>query len=73
MFETQEEVYQSVPLKCSVAINALAYSIMVPMTRKDVFMALRPVANVIKLFTAVNSTFHNRLECLYLASLSSLV
>ena len=72
MFETQEEAYQSVPLKCSVAINALAYSIPVPMTRKNVFMVLRPVANVIKLFTAVSSTFHNKLEHMYLASLSSL-
>ncbi len=36
-------------------------------------MKWTPVADVIKLFTAISYDFHNKLDRLFLASLSSLV
>jgi hypothetical protein len=53
MFETQAEAYQSVPLKCFVRINALAYSVQVPMTRKNVFMPL-DLINVVDVISVDN-------------------
>jgi hypothetical protein len=53
--------------------HSLAYFTPTSVTKKK-FMTLTPEANVINLFLAVISRFsRNKLECLSLASLSSLV
>ncbi len=53
--------------------NTLAYFVFSFMKNKIKFFNITPKANVVKLFAAVSYEFGNKLECLSLASLSSLV
>jgi hypothetical protein len=53
--------------------NTLAYYDTATITAIVIFTIQGPVANAIKLFTAVNYDFHNKLERWLLASLYSLV